>query len=203
MIIFKKYKNNTNKRKIKNMPRKNKNGEIVFKDYPEFRPNLTPKEIYKAGRFGGTYWRPIYSSVTNKNYKNIHKRYPESWWKGIPEDHLTRPFENYDKSINTYGVMVGTTLEFWEEKNWITKYNPYGWMHWYYDFYMGKRSPDDERQISRWLKTAGPKSRFRKALINLINKKNKKFDDFTVSPKMRQTLQHWGYRLTERDFKSN
>ena len=45
VIIFKKYKNNTNKRKIKNMPRKNKNGEIVFKDYPEFRPNLTPKEI--------------------------------------------------------------------------------------------------------------------------------------------------------------
>ena len=185
------------------MPRKNKNGEIVFKDYPEFRPNLTPREIFKAGSFGGTYWRPIYSSVTNKKYKNIHKKYPQSWWKGIPEDHLTRSFDNYDKSINTYGVMVGTTLEFWEEKNWITKYNPYGWMHWYCDFYMGKRGPDDERQISRWMKTAGPKSRFRRALINLINKKNKKFNDFSVSPKMRQTLQHWGYRLTEKDFKSN
>ena len=94
------------------MPRKNKNGEIVFKDYPEFRPNLTPREIFKAGSFGGTYWRPIYSSVTNKKYKNIHKKYPQSWWKGIPEDHLTRSFDNYDKSINTYGVMVGTTLEY-------------------------------------------------------------------------------------------
>ena len=80
------------------MPRKNKYGEIVFKDYPEFRPNLTPREIFKAGSFGGTYWRPIYSSVTNKKYKNVHKRYPDSWWKGIPEDHLTRSFDNYDKS---------------------------------------------------------------------------------------------------------
>ena len=43
------------------------------------------------------------------------------------------------------------------KKKLITKYNPYGWMHWYCDFYMGKRGPDDERQISRWMKTAGPK----------------------------------------------
>ena len=29
---------------------------IKFKDYPEFQPNLTPREIFKLGSFGGTYW---------------------------------------------------------------------------------------------------------------------------------------------------
>ena len=54
------------------MPTKNKNGEVIFKDYPDFKPNLTPREIFLMGSFGGTYWRPIYSCVTNKNYKNKH-----------------------------------------------------------------------------------------------------------------------------------
>ena len=105
------------------------------------------------------------------------------------------------KKINKYKVKVGTTLEFWEEKQWIHKQNPYGWMQWYCDFYMGERGSDDKRQIDRWIKTAGPKSRFRRALINKIKEKNAKYDDETVSPKIRQILQHWGYILTERDFK--
>lgn len=29
---------------------------IHFKDYPDFTPNLTPKEIFKLGSFGGTYF---------------------------------------------------------------------------------------------------------------------------------------------------
>ena len=62
-------------------------------------------------------------------------------------------------------------LEFWEKKNWITKYHPYGWVQWYCDFYDGKRSSDDERQIDRWIKTAGPKSRWRRRLINLLREK--------------------------------
>lgn len=182
-------------------PKKNKYGEIFFKDHPEFKPNLTPKEVFQLGSFGGTYWRPIYSEVTKKKYKDQHKKYPSDWWKGIPEEDLTKDFDDYDKKINKYKVKVGTTLEFWEEKQWIHKQNPYGWMQWYCDFYMGERGSDDERQIDRWIKTAGPKSRFRRALINKIKEKKLKYDDETVSPKIRQILQHWGYVLTERDFK--
>ena len=181
-------------------PKKNSNGELIFKDYPHFTPNLTPIEMFKLGSFGGTYWRPIYSRVAHKNYKNKHKKYPASWWKGIPEDHLTKSWDSYDKSINTYNVKVGLTLEEWEDYGWITKHHPYGWVQWYCDFYNGSRSPDDERQIDRWIKTAGPKSRFRRALMNLINKKEKEYDDMSVSPKRRQTLQHWGYVLTKKDF---
>jgi len=184
-------------------PKKNSYGEIIFTDYPEFKPNLTPKEMFESGSFGGTYWRPIYSSITGKKYKNKHRKYPKSWWKNIPEDHLTRDWKDYDKSINKYNVNVGTTLEFWEEKEWITKYHPYGWVQWYCDFYLGKRSSDDERQIKRWIQTAGSKSRFRKRLINLIRKNNTKYNDYKISPKIRQTLQHWGYELTLRDFKNN
>jgi hypothetical protein len=176
--------------------------EIKFKDYPDFRPNLNPREIFKLGSFGGTYWRPIYSTITNKKYKKMHKKYPKGWWNLIPEDHLSRNWNEYDKNINNYKVKVGTTLEFWEENEWITKYHPYGWIHWYCDFYLGKRGADDERQIKRWLKLAGPNGRFRKWLINMINKKNSKYNDYKISPKIRQTLQHWGYILSEKDFEN-
>ena len=81
--------NKTNKidgsKRAKNKTRRNKSskskkrsdGTLIFKDYPDFRPNLTPREIFKLGSFGGTYWRPIYSSVVNKNLKNVHKKYPK------------------------------------------------------------------------------------------------------------------------------
>lgn len=176
---------------------------IKFEDHPEFTPNLTPRDIFKMGSFGGTYFRPIYSDITQKYYTNVHLKYPKSWWKGIPDSWLVTPYEEYDKSINKYGVKVGTTLEFWENKNWITKHNPYGWVQWYADFYNGKRTADDERQIKRWLNTAGPKSRFRKWLINQISLNESNYDDFTISPKIRQTLQHWGYILTKEDFDIN
>lgn len=165
-------------------------------EYPDFRPNLTPYEIFDLGSFGGTYWRPIYSQVTGKNHKNQHKKYD---WGDIPEDWLSRPWDEYDKTINKYGVEVGTTLEFWEEKNWIDPSQPYGWVAWYTAFYNGKRSNDDERQIDRWKKTAGPKSRFRKNLINQIHRKRTDYNDYSVSPKIRQTLQHWAYKLTRKD----
>ena len=42
----------------------------TFKEHPEFKPNLSPHEILKMGAFGGTYFRPIYSSVTKKHYKS-------------------------------------------------------------------------------------------------------------------------------------
>ena len=175
-------------------------GDIMFDDYPEFRPNLTPREMFGMGSFGGTYWRPISSKITGRDYRNVHKRYPASWWKGIPTHYLTTPWEAYDKSVNKYGVKVGTTLEYWEEKGWITKYHPYGWVHWYCDFYLGKRGPDDERQIRRWQNLCGPNGRFRKWLVTTILKKGGKWNDFLISPKIRQTLLHWGYQLTKKDF---
>jgi hypothetical protein len=171
---------------------------IVFKDYPQFTPNLSPRDMFQLGSFGGTYWRPIYSRLTKKHYKNMHKKYPKKWWKGIPESHLSQ--KNYDVTLNKYKVKVGTTLEFWENKKWIHKENPYGWVHWYCDFYNGRRGPDDARQISRWEKLAGKKGRFMRFLVTQILKKKGKWNDESISPKIRQVLQHWGYALTKKDF---
>lgn len=185
-------------KKIKhNKTTKKKSGSIFFADYPEFRPNISPREMFVLGSFGGTYWRPIYSKITKKHYKNVHKKY-KSWWKNIPESHLSSP--NYNKDINKYKCKVGTSLEFWEGKHWITPYNPYGWVHWYCDFYRGRRCPDDERQIKRWLGLAGPKGRFMRFLVTQILKNRGSYKDETISPKIRQVLQHWGYKLTKWDF---
>lgn len=42
----------------------------------DFRPNLTPKEVMQMGSFGGTYFRPIKSSVTGKSYRDVWKEFP-------------------------------------------------------------------------------------------------------------------------------
>ena len=181
-------------------PNKNKDGEIIFKDYPDFKPNLTPDEIFRMGSFGGTYWRPIKSTITNKSYKNEHLEYPKSWWKDLPDNWLTNKWNKYDKKINKYNVKVGTTLEFWEDKGWIDEQDPYGWIQWYSRFYMGRRSDDDERQIGRWKSLASDNGRFRKWLVTQIIKKDGDYDDYKISPKIRQTLQHWGYKLTKKDY---
>ena len=49
-------------------PTRNKKGQLKFEDHPEFYPNLSPKEVLQQGAFGGTYFRPIYSSVTKQKY---------------------------------------------------------------------------------------------------------------------------------------
>lgn len=180
-------------------PTRKKNKIIVFKDYPEFQPNLTPREIFKLGSFGGTYWRPISSGVTKKKYKNQHLEFPKSWWKGIPEDMLTSSTCN--KNINYYKAKSGTSLLYWESKKWIDAQDPYGWVQWYCRFYNGRRSPDDERQIDRWLRFTGPKGRFRVRLINMIKKKKKKWNDTSVSPVIRQGLQQWAYQIRSSDLK--
>lgn len=169
----------------KKKPKRTKTGIIIFPDHKDFKPNLTPKEIFELGSFGGTYWRPIYSSITKRKYSGKHKEF--NFLLKIPESLLTNSECDIEK--NKYKVKVGTSLKFWESKGWITKHDPYGWVQWYCRFYKGRRLPEeDERQIGRWKRIAGNKGRFKLWYMNL---KRKKKD----SPKMRQTLQHWGVRI--------
>ena len=175
----------------------NELGELIFEDFPQFKPNLTPKEIFSRGSFGGTYWRPIFSKVTGKTYKNRHLLYPKEWWENINDDYLTQ--SEYNKSINTYGVKVGSSLEEWETKGWIKEQDPYGWVEWYCNFFIGRRCEDDLRQIKRWQRLAGEKGRFKRRLISLIKSKKSTHDDISISPKIRQTLQHWAYEIKSSD----
>ena len=88
----------------------------------------------------------------------------------------------------------------WENKGWINEQDPYGWVQWYCRFFKGRRSPDDDRQIRRWKAFAGEKGRFRNQLINLVISRETSHDDESVSPVIRQSLQHWAYRLNFEDF---
>lgn len=158
------------------------NSKIIFDDYPDFRPNLTPKDMFEIGIMGGSYFRKIKSPDTNKTYKNHHLKF--NFLKNIPEYKLSN--QEYNKDINKYKVNVGSSYEFWIEKKWINeKYDPYGWIEWYCNFYNKRRTEDDVRQIKRWKNIAGNNGRFKKQLDNMIlhNKD---------SPKIRQTLLHWG-----------
>jgi hypothetical protein len=166
----------------------------------QFTPNLTPKEVFKEGAFGGTYFRPIYSSVSGKKYtaNQVIKEYPVSWFSGLDkETFVVSP--TYDKTVNKYGVKCGSSLEAWETSGWIVKQDPYGWFQWYCRYSMGRRTDDDERQIKRWLSLAGPNGRFRRRLMNEIIKKKKRYNDYSVSPVIRQVLLHWGYELNKTD----
>ena len=102
----------------------------------------------------------------------------------------------YDVGVNKYGVKCGTSLRFWENKGWIFSIDPYGWFQRYFRYWLGRRFVDDERQINRW---KGIVSRFKGKLIKMIKDVNDKFDDYSVSPKIRQILLHWGYELVESD----
>ena len=88
----------------------------------------------------------------------------------------------------------------WETSGWIKEIDPYGWFMWYCRFYLGRRCHDDQRQIGRWKNCAGPKGRWKNNLIGKIARAGVGYDNHAISPVVRQTLQHWGYRLTQKDF---
>lgn len=172
---------------------------MLFQDHPEFTPNLSPEQIFRRGSFGGTYFRPITSRIFTKpvKYKDSHLELPSGWFTELPDSWLTS--QKYDRKINRYNVKVGTDLEYWENKRWIRKQDPYGWVQWYCRFYLGRRTDDDERQIKRWFGVAGPKGRFKNQLLRRLVEDRKTEDTGVVSPKISQTLQHWGYQITPED----
>ena len=150
-------------------------------------------EVISEGAFGGTYFRDIYSGVNGKWYRNSWKEFEflESMDKKLYASSY------YNVKVNKYGVKVGTSLRFWENKGWINSIDPHGWFQWYCRYWLGRRSRDDNRQIKRWRAIV---SRFKSVLVKMIKDKRAKYDDYSVSPKIRQILLHWSYELVESDF---
>ena len=77
------------------------------------------------------------------------------------------------------------------------KINPYGWFQQYFRYWLGRRLEDDERQVTRW---KGIVVRFRGKLMKMIEDAGSTFDDYSISPKIRQILLHLDYELTEKVF---
>lgn len=134
---------------------------------PEFKPELTPKEMLKLGVFGGKYMT------------DCRNEFPESWFKKAK---LCSKF--HDPKLNFFGVNASQPLSVWQKKGWIHPEDPRGWFQWYCRYYMGRRSPDDARQIKRW-------KAYRRHLSQVV--KNCIPGDFSCRPKQRQSLLHWAY----------
>ena len=145
----------------------------------DFGANKTPVEVTKESAFGGTFFRDIYSGVNEKWYR-------KSWKELVQLEDIDQKYyclSYYDVSVNKYGVKSETSLRFWENNGWINPIDPYGWFQWYFRYWLDRRSSDDERQINRWKRTV---SKFKGKLVQIIKEVNGKFDDYSVSPKIRQ-----------------
>ena len=130
---------------------------------PEFTPELTPKQLLAMGVFGGKYMT------------DCKKEFPKSWYekaKLCPQKH--------DPKLNFFGINASKSMSYWRKKGWMHNDDPRGW----FQYYMGRRHPDDERQIKRW-------KAFSRHAAQVRNNCFK--GDFSCRPKQRQALLHWAY----------
>ncbi len=142
--------------------------ELIGKNFdPDFKPELSPREMLELGIFGGKYLDVKFSE------------FPSSWFRKAK---LSDSEKN--KDLNFFKINASKPLAYWQQKGWINKQDPRGWFQWYCRYYMGRRSMDDERQIKRW-----------KAMKRHISqlKKNCASGDLSCRPRQRQALLHWAY----------
>lgn len=149
---------------------------MISDDYTRiFKPDYTPIEMLNMGVLGGSYYRKVYSRVLKKELRDD---IPEYIRKAVSVTNITNP--DYDPSRNYYGVKVGLSLPEWEDKGWIHPQNPRGWVEWYVHYYNGLKTPDDIRQIKRWL-----------AFKNRFKALQKRYPN---SLKIKQNLLEWGIK---------
>jgi len=135
--------------------------------HPDFDPDLTPKQMLALGVFGGKY------------LTDCRAEFPASWFanaKLSPEFH--------DPTLNYFEVSASQPLATWRKKGWIYHEDPRGWFQWYCRYYLGRRCPDDERQIGRWRAMRRHVAQLRTACRR---------GDCTCRPRQRQALLQWAY----------
>ncbi|HUW60813.1 MAG TPA: hypothetical protein VMZ06_07370 [Candidatus Bathyarchaeia archaeon] len=135
---------------------------------PDFKPELTPKQMLELGVFGGKYMT------------DCRDEFPKDWFKKArlsPERHSA--------SLNFFGVAASQPLNVWREKGWIHPDDPRGWFQWYCRYYMGRRmAEEDARQIRRWKAMQRHAAQIRKHCVP---------GDLYCRRKQRQALLHWAY----------
>jgi hypothetical protein len=135
--------------------------------HPDFRPQLTPKEMLELGVFGGKYMT------------DCAAEFPADWF-----DNARLCSSRHDPALNYFGVNASQSLTEWRRRGWIHADDPRGWFQWYCRYFMGRRSGDDDRQIRRWCA-------MRRHLAQI--KQNCARGDLTCRRKQRQALLHWAY----------
>jgi len=135
--------------------------------YPDFKPELTPKEMLTIGVFGGKYMT------------DCRDEFPADWFT-----HAKLCPERHEPSLNFFGVNASQPLSVWRQKGWIHTDDPRGWFQWYCRYYSGRRHPDDERQIRRWRAIQRHVSQLEKHCAP---------GDLSCRRRQRQALLHWAY----------
>lgn len=135
--------------------------------HPDFRPELTPKQMLELGVFGGKYMT------------DCRKEFPKAWFKNAKLCHA-----RHDPKLNCFGVNASQPLSYWRRKGWIYREDPRGWFQWYCRYYMGRRCPDDERQIKRW-------KAIKRHIVQV--RKNCRRRDLNCRKRQRQAILHWAY----------
>lgn len=135
--------------------------------HSEFKPDLTPKQMLALGVFGGKY------------LTDCAEEFPRDWFVRARLCH-----ERHDPDLNFFGVNASLPLSVWREKGWIYQHDPRGWFQWYCRYYMGRRCPDDERQIKRWRAMNRHVAQLRKHCMPR---------DLACRRKQRQALLNWAY----------
>ena len=112
-----------------------------------FGANKTPVEVIKERAFGGTYFTDIYSKINGKWHKTSRKEFDEL--NNINQKYYCPRHD--DVSVKKHGVKCEKSLRLWESKDCINFIDLYGFFQWYFErFWLGRRSLDDKRQITRW-----------------------------------------------------
>lgn len=146
--------------------------ESIGKNFsPDFRPELTPKEMLALGVFGGRYMR------------DCTEEFPKDWF--VEAKFHPQELPGHDKNLNYFKEDASQPLSVWKKKGWIYEDDPRGWFQWYCRYYMGRRIPgEDERQIKRW-------KAIRRHIAQVI--RNCRVGDIFCRPRQRQVLLHWAY----------
>lgn len=136
-----------------------------FRD--DFRPDLRPDEMLRLGVFGGKYMTDCVGE------------YPASWFENARLCH-----EEHRPELNYFLINASKPLAYWRAKGWIYDEDPRGWFQWYCRYYLGRRCPDDDRQIARW-----------KAMKRHVAQLQAHCEpgDLMCRRRQRQALLHWAY----------
>lgn len=142
----------------------------IGKDFaPDFKPDLTPKQMLAMGIFGGVYMR------------DCQKEFPKDWFTKAK----FAKGDAYDSELNYFKVSASQSLSEWRKKGWVSEVDPRGWFQWYCRYYMGRRLlKEDARQIKRW-------NAIRRHIGQIVA--NCRSGDTLCRPRQRQALLHWSY----------
>ena len=135
--------------------------------HPDFRPELTPKEMLNLGVFEGKY------------LNDCQNEFPKDWLDKAKLSSVP------DITCNCFGVKSRLSLSEWKKRVWIYQPDIRGWFQWYCRYYMGRRIADiDLIQIKRWRAFKRHKAQIEKNCPPL---------DFSCRLRQRQALLQWAY----------